>query len=73
VLHLPLQIPGLERFETASDFMRDTTTTTTHLSMRHDAARDAECRAALEVRSPQPQNLNFNNRRDHHDAVRFSS
>ena len=60
VLHLPLQMPGLERFDTASDFMRDTTTTT-HLSMRHDAARDAECRAALEVGAlralPEPGNI----------------
>ena len=40
--------------------MRDTTTTT-HLSMRHDAARDAECRAALEVGAlralPEPGNI----------------
>ena len=34
VLHLPLQMPGLERFETASDFMRDTTTTTHLLNIK---------------------------------------
>jgi hypothetical protein len=60
VLHPPLQMTGLEPFDTASNFMRDTTTTT-HLSTRHDAARDAECRAALEVGAlralPEPGNI----------------
>jgi len=53
-------MPGLERFDTASDFMRDTTTTT-HLSMCHDTVHNAECSAALEVGAlcalPEPGNI----------------
>ena len=51
LLHLPIQVPGLESFGTFSNLMKNGATTS-HFSRRHNAARAAICASAKDCGAP---------------------